>query len=316
MWDRWTHLTGATGVMNGDPSPPSLAAIHAVGGRGFDVKRAYASLKRAATVPTARDLSRKGCPILCVGQRPGLDQWLKLHYMPVNAPGWGSAADTLEMAAADFGLAEQARAAGDSAGEKVFRARSGWWHNLFNPAASTAGGYIQPRNADRSWPRFDPAADDEFVEGSGAQYLWMVPFDPAGPIEAPGGREVATRRLDAFFRQQDGAWAFTKAGPLHAELDNEPSIAAPWLYNFVGQPWKTQETVRAAMRTASPVTTIWGRCRRGTSGPRSDCIRFIRGAPNWSSAVRCFHLSRSNGPVDGSRLSRGAPRWVRHTYKA
>src|SRR3546814_4823906 len=48
VWDRWTHLTGATGVMNGDPSPPALAAIYAFGGRAFDVKAAYASLKRAA----------------------------------------------------------------------------------------------------------------------------------------------------------------------------------------------------------------------------------------------------------------------------
>src|SRR3546814_10037432 len=71
--------------MNGDPSPPALAAIYAFGGRAFDVKAAYASLKRAATVPTAKDLSRTGCPVLCVGQRPGLDQWLKLHYMPVRS---------------------------------------------------------------------------------------------------------------------------------------------------------------------------------------------------------------------------------------
>src|SRR3546814_3210605 len=55
---------------------------------------------------------------------PGLDQWLKLHYMPVGAPGWGSAADTLELAAADFGLAELARPAGDTAGARQFRERS------------------------------------------------------------------------------------------------------------------------------------------------------------------------------------------------
>lgn len=260
VWDRWTHLTGATGVMNGDPSPPSLAAIHAFGGRGFDLKRAYASLKRAATVPTEKDLSRKGCPVLCVGQRPGLDAWLRLGYMPVGAPGWGSASDTLELAAADFGLAELAIAAGDTAGAKQFRARSGGWRRLFNPQATAQGGYLQPRNADGSWPAFDPASDEEFVEGSGAQYLWMVPFDPAGLIALLGGPEKTAQRLDAFFRQPDGSWAVTKAGPLHAELDNEPSIAAPWLYHFVGQPWKTQATVRAAMKQ------IWTNTPEGISG--------------------------------------------------
>jgi predicted alpha-1,2-mannosidase len=260
VWDRWTHLTGATGVMNGDPSPPSLAAIYAFGGRSFDLKGAYASLKKAATIPTAKDLSRTGCPVLCVGQRPGLDAWMKHHYMPVGAPGWGMASDTLEMVAADFGLSELASAAGDPAGARLFRQRSGWWRNLFNPKATPEGGYIQPRNADGSWPKFDPASDEEFVEGSGAQYLWMVPFDPAGLIRTLGGRDAATRRLDAFFKTADGKWAVTKSGPLHAELDNEPSIAAPWLYNFVGQPWKTQGTVRAAMRQ------IWTNRPEGISG--------------------------------------------------
>ncbi|HYQ22286.1 GH92 family glycosyl hydrolase [Stenotrophomonas sp.] len=260
VWDRWTHITGATGVMNGDPSPPSVAAIHAFGGRSFDLQRAYASLKKAATVPTARDLDKRGCPVLCVGQRPGLDQWLALKYMPEGAPGWGSAADTLEMVSADFGLSELALAAGDAQGAKQLRERSGWWRNLYNPKATAQQGYIQPRNADGSWPAFDPAADDGFVEGSGAQYLWMVPFDPAGLFEALGGREASIARLDAFFRKPDGAWAVTKSGPLHAELDNEPSIAAPWLYNFLGQPWKTQETVRQAMRQ------IWTNTPEGMPG--------------------------------------------------
>ena len=260
VWDRWTHITGATGVMNGDPSPPSVAAIHAFGGHSFDLQRAYASLKKAATVPTARDLDKRGCPVLCVGQRPGLDQWLALKYMPEGAPGWGSAADTLEMVSADFGLSELALAAGDAQGAKQFRERSGWWRNLYNPKATAQQVYIQPRNADGSWPAFDPAADDGFVEGSGAQYLWMVPFDPAGLFEALGGREASIARLDAFFRKPDGAWAVTKSGPLHAELDNEPSIAAPWLYNFLGQPWKTQETVRQAMRQ------IWTNTPEGMPG--------------------------------------------------
>src|SRR3546814_20670264 len=80
-------------------------------------------------------------------------------------------------------LAELARAAGDTAGARQFRERSGWWRNLYNPKATPEGGYIQPRNADGSWPAFDPSSDEEFVEGSGAQNLLQVPFAPAGLIE-------------------------------------------------------------------------------------------------------------------------------------
>jgi putative alpha-1,2-mannosidase len=39
----------------------------------------------------------------------------------------------------------------------------------------------------------------------------------------------------------------TKAGPLHAELDNEPSIETPWLYDFAQEPWKTQQLVRQVL---------------------------------------------------------------------
>jgi predicted alpha-1,2-mannosidase len=258
VWDRWTHLTGATSVMNGDPSPQSIAAIYAFGGRGFDMKGAYASLLKAATVPTELDLDHRGCPVQCVGERPGLDQWLKLHYMPVGSPGWGSVADTLELAAADFGVAQLAEQNGDVENVTRFRERAGWWRNLFNPAT----GYIQPRNADGSWKPVDVNVenDDDYVEGSGAQYLWMVPFDPAGLFEELGGVDKATARMDRFFYQTDGSLAVTKAGDDHAELANEPSIASPWLYDFAGTPWKTQEIVRAAMKQ------IWTNAPDGISG--------------------------------------------------
>jgi putative alpha-1,2-mannosidase len=45
--------------------------------------------------------------------------------------------------------------------------------------------------------------------------------------------------MDRFFYNPDGSLAVTKSGGSHAELDNEPSIASPWLYDFVGTPWKT-----------------------------------------------------------------------------
>ncbi len=207
VWDRWTHATGATSVMNGDPSPPSIAAIYAFGGRDFDVKRAYASLLKAATTPTALDLSHRGCPVQCVGERPGLDQWLKLHYMPAGSPGWGSAADTLELAAADFGVAQLAEYTGDTANAELFRERARWWRNLFNPAT----GYIQPRNADGSWKPvdFNIENDDDYVEGSGAQYLWMVPFDAQGLFDMLGGVDKASARMDHFFYNEDGSLAVT-----------------------------------------------------------------------------------------------------------
>ena len=248
-WDRWSHNSGGTHVMNGDPAAAAVAAIHAFGGTRFDAKRAFASLTRAAEVPTARDRDKTGCPIECVGQRPDLARSLVLGYTPADTHAWGGAAETLEQANADFALAAFAERLGDPRASTRFLRRAGHWRNLFNPDATPDGGYIQNRNADGSWPPFDPASDDGFAEGSGAQYLWMVPFDARGLFDALGGNEQATGRLDALFHDEDGAWALTGLGGLHVEMDNEPSVAAPWLYVYAGQAWKTQATVREVMNT-------------------------------------------------------------------
>lgn len=259
-WDRWTHNSGATHVMEGDPSPPAIAGIYAFGGTRFDAKSAYASLARAATVPTAHDLSNDGCPVECVGQRPSLDQWLSVHYIPAVSNAWGGAGETLEDAAADFSLSQLAHRLGDEAGAKTFLERSGYWRNLYNPSATADGGYIQNRNADGTWPGFDPASSAGFAEGSSAQYTWMVPFDARGLFDLMGGDEAANRRLDDFFHNADGSWALTRLGSLKAEMDNEPSTGAAWLYLFAGRPFRTQATVREAMNT------LWANAPDGIPG--------------------------------------------------
>ena len=259
-WDRWTHASGGTHVMAGDPAVPALAGIYAFGGRDFDLKGVYASVKDAATHVSANDLSDAGCNVECVGERPSLDQWMKLHYIAAKSHAWGGAGETLEDATADFALSQLASAAGDDAGHALFLTRAGYWRNLFNPRATAYGGYIQNRNADGTWPAFTPGTDDGFVEGTAAQYLWMVPFDVHGLFDALGGRAKATARLDAFFHDKHGNWALTNAGPLHPELNNEPSIGTPWLYDFAGQPWQTQKAVRVVL------DTIWKNAPGGIPG--------------------------------------------------
>ncbi|MEU4107973.1 GH92 family glycosyl hydrolase [Streptomyces sp. NPDC027717] len=249
VWDRWLHGAGGTHVMNGDPSPSALAGIHAFGGTGFDLKGALKSLVKAATVPTEQDLSPAGKPVLSVGQRPSLDKYLKQHYMPSVSNAWGGAAETLEMSTADFSLSQLAAAAGEKRTEKQFAERAQWWQNNFNIAADSTGGYIANRKADGSWVTgFTPDTGNGFVEGSAAQYTWMVQHNPAGLFAALGGTDKALARLDSFFHTADGKWAFTGQGGAKSEMDNEPSINVPYLYAYAGAPYKTQDTVRAAMR--------------------------------------------------------------------
>ncbi|MFE3262950.1 GH92 family glycosyl hydrolase [Streptomyces sp. NPDC059215] len=248
VWDRWLHGASGTHVMNGDPSPAALAGIRAFGGTGFDLRGALKSLVKAATVPTEGDLSSSGKPVLSVGQRPSLDKYLRQHYMPSVSNAWGGAAETLEMSGADFALSQLATAAGEKKTAARFAERSQWWQNNFDLAADRTGGYIANRKADGSWVTgFTPATGNGFVEGTAAQYTWMVQHNPAGLFAAMGGRDKALDRLDTFFHNADGSWAFTGSGGDKSEMDNEPSINVPYLYDYAGAPYKAQETVRAAM---------------------------------------------------------------------
>lgn len=249
-WDRWLLEHGKTSVMSGDPSAPALAGMHAFGARDFDVRGALRSLVKAATVPTANDSSDAGCEVECVGQRPSLKTYLKKGYVPAeNCHCWGGAAETLEDSAADYGLSELARATGDDAVRKKFLKRSGNWRHVFDPKATEDGGYARNRNADGSWAgdRFDPGTEDGFVEGTSARYTWMVYSDPAGLAKAMGGKAKATQRLDNFFRKPDGSFDFSGKNPTRYDPTNEPDINTPYLYDYFGKPYKTQETVRAEL---------------------------------------------------------------------
>ena len=246
VWDRWVHVNGPTHVMTGDPSAPALAGFYALGVRNFDVRGAFDSLYRQATVPHESGLSDRGCPGQCEGQRPNLAEYLRLHYAPQDTCHcWGGAAETLEDATADFALADWAARLGRRKERDVLLPRASWWRNTFNPSAGAEGGYQQARKADGSWAwPFSPTSESGFAQGTSATYTWMVQHDVSGLAAAMGGRQAAAARLDAFFHKPDGSWA-TGGDGFRYDPTNEPGIHVPWLYNALGQPWKTQETVRA-----------------------------------------------------------------------
>jgi len=248
VWDRWVHLSGWTHVMTGDPSAPTLAGFYSLGVRNFDAQGAYDSLVRQATVPHPDGLSSYGCPGQCIGQRPNLAEYLAKGYAPQDTCRcWGGAAETLEDAVADYSLADWGRRLGaDRPETDSLMERAGWWQHTFNPAATATDGYQQARNANGSWVSgFTPSTQTGFAQGSSATYTWMVPHDVARLAEAVGGRERAIQRLDAFFHKADGSWQYTGGDALRYDPTNEPGIHVPWMYNALGAPWKTQETVRA-----------------------------------------------------------------------
>ena len=70
---------------------------------------------KAATVPTAEDLSHIGWMNTAKGERPSLDKFLRLNYFPDPSNAWSGASETLEDSTADFAIADLADRLGDTA---------------------------------------------------------------------------------------------------------------------------------------------------------------------------------------------------------
>ncbi|MFB9907981.1 GH92 family glycosyl hydrolase [Allokutzneria oryzae] len=223
-FDRWTVANGGTGVMNGDPMSIIVANMHAFGATDFNTADALQRMVTGSRDPR---------------QRPGHVQYDGQSYIPAGTGGvWGTASTTLEYTSADFAVSQFAARIGDTATHDLFLRRAQNWRSLLNSGIKT----IQPRNGDGTWPAFTPTQENEYVEGNGAQYSWMVPYNHRGLFDAMGGNAAVLQRLDAFFAELN-------AGPKkpYAYLGNEPTLNTPWAYAYAGAPYKTQDIVRRAL---------------------------------------------------------------------
>ncbi len=240
---RWGVTTMDSGVMMGDPAAPIIADYYAFGATNFDTQAALAGLVNAATNPAVY------APRSKTHERDGLADYLNLGYIPNQGQqgGYGPVSMVLEYDSADFALSQFAAALGDDSDSAMLLKNAQDWQNLYNPET----GYIQMRDRDGAWSpgftnniqRYD--GDQAYVEGTAGQYLWMEPFNYKRLADLMGGQDTAVKRLDDFFTKLNAG----DRGPdsWMAWLGNEPCLETPWIYDFWGAPYKTQDVVRRAM---------------------------------------------------------------------
>ncbi|HEY3414372.1 MAG TPA: GH92 family glycosyl hydrolase [Armatimonadota bacterium] len=185
----------------------------------------------------------------------GVDEWVK------EVDPWHrrqSVSVTLEHSYDDWCLAQMAKALGKEDDYRLFMKRAHNYQNLFNPAI----GLMAPKSADGRWVEpFDPkysggfAGEGYFAEGNSWVYTWHVQHDVQGLINLMGGRDKFIAKLDTLFltgRTMDKL-AFLGQFPDMTGLmgmycqGNEPAFHIPYLFNYGGQPWKTQRKVREIM---------------------------------------------------------------------
>ncbi|MFE2298635.1 lectin [Streptomyces sp. NPDC059445] len=245
IFPKWSENNGESYVMVGDPADAIIADYYAFGARDFDTTTALADMVKQASTTN--------------NDRPGLNYLNSPGYMPHDGSYgccnfYGPVATTLEYNTADFALSAMAGALGDTGNQKTYANRAQGWRNVLNPAS----GFVEPRNASGSWTGgFDPTSGTDMVEADSWIYTGMIPFNIGGLARAKGGNTAMSHYLDTVLRSYTGDKGYAWVG-------NEPSIELPWEYDYIGQPYKTQSTVRSIQQQ------IWANTPGGLADGNDD----------------------------------------------
>lgn len=231
------------------------------GVRNFDLDAAYAGLRK-------NSLERTFLPWRA-DPKCSLDDFYNEHgYMPALHPGEKetvslvhpferrqAVAVTLGHSYDDWCTAQIARALGKEDDYRLFLRRAGFYKNVYREDK----GFVWPKDAEGKWiepfdPKFSggPGGRDYTTENSAYTYNWDVPHDLKGLINLMGGPKAASAKLDELFRadlgrsKSDYLAMFPDSTGLVGQfvMGNEPSLSIPYIYNHLGEPWKTQKRVR------------------------------------------------------------------------
>ena len=215
-----------TNIMIGTHADSLVAEAINKGFKGFDYQLAYQAVYKDAMTPPDGDTTRLWLdrePYTPYEARAGLTYFKKLGYIPADKIS-ESASSTEEESYDDYAVAQVAKAVGKDDDYRFFMKRSLSYKNLFNPARH----FMQARNADGSWA----SPNDGWTEGDQWVYLYAALHDVPGVVQLMGGPQAASAELDEHFNGS------------HNRHDNEPSHHYGYLYDFTGEPWKTQVRVR------------------------------------------------------------------------
>ena len=215
-----------TNIMIGTHADSLVAEAMNKGFRGFDYEVAWAAVYKDAMTPPEGDITRRwydGEQHTPYEARGGLTYYKLMGYVP-NDKTAESASRTLEDSYDDWCVAQAAKKLGKMEEYRFFLKRSLNYEHLFNNAT----GFMQAKNADGSWA----PVNEGWTEGNKWVYTWAVMHDIPGLLRLMGGKDVYNSRLDEHFIGG------------HNVHSNEPSHHYGYLYDYSGEPWKTQAKVR------------------------------------------------------------------------
>jgi predicted alpha-1,2-mannosidase len=227
----WHLMANETNCMVGYSAVPVVVDAYLKGFKGFDANLAYEAVKATA-----------------MGDEFGLKAVKELGFIPADSEV-ENVSKGMEYAIDDWCIAQMAKKMGKTEDYAYFSKRAKNYQNYFDKRV----GFMRGRVSQTEWRTpFSPFASvhmkSDFTEGNAWQYTWLVPQDVEGLISLLGGEKRFSQKLDSLFTVKGDMGA--EASPDISGLigmyahGNEPGHHITYLYNYVGQPWKTAEKVR------------------------------------------------------------------------
>jgi len=229
----WSHYANENWCMIGYHSVAVIADAVAKGNTGFDTTKALEACINSSNLE----------------YYDGIKYYKEMGYVPEDKNG-SSVSKTLEYAYDDWCIAQMAAKLGRQDVYKEYTKRSGNYKNVFDKSI----GYMRPKLSDGTFKKqFDPldTHGQGFIEGNAWNYSLYVPQDPEALIQLNGGKEKFAMHLDSLFTMTlpdkyfENTEDITRDGIIGNYVHgNEPSHHVAYLYNWLGQPYKTQQRVR------------------------------------------------------------------------
>ncbi|MDQ2753659.1 MAG: GH92 family glycosyl hydrolase, partial [Bacteroidota bacterium] len=238
---------GYANVMVGNNSASVVSDAYIKGMRGYDINTLYDALVHGANNEGPEGTGRTG-----------VAYYNKLGYVPYNVKINENAARTLEYAYDDFTIYQLGKALHKPQSElDVYAKRCLNYRNLFDSSHNLMRG----KNEDGSFQSpFNPFKwGDAFTEGNSWHYSWGVFHDIQGLINLMGGKKTFVKMLDSVFVMPPTFDDSYYGGVIHEIREmqianmgqyahgNQPIQHFLYLYNYAGEPWKTQYWVRETM---------------------------------------------------------------------
>jgi predicted alpha-1,2-mannosidase len=257
---------GDNPCMTGNHAAAWMADAWFKGIKNFDIKTGYEGVKKNSLQGTL--LPWKNGPMT------ELDVFYGKHgYFPALKPNEKetvpevdgfekrqSVAVTLQQSYDDWCLAKLAGTLGYKKDSELFLTKASNYKNVFR----VDKGFMWPKDGDGKWIEpFDPkfsgglGGRQYFTENNAYTYDWDVKHDLYGLFKLMGGLKPAEEKLDLLFRENLGRSKYTLQATFpdatglvgQFVMGNEPSFHIPYLYNYLGSPWKTQKRIRSLLNT-------------------------------------------------------------------